>query len=84
LKVPDELDDFKVFERKPDAEKRFLAGWFKIENYKDACAALYQVDDVPSPRDAVEAVKGREKKVVLLESRPMDFDKYIDLLDLDL
>ncbi len=73
----EDRSDFKVFEKKPDAEARFWGGWFKIKDYEDPSAALYEVANETNPKDAIAAVKARKSDVSLLEIMPIQLN--IDL-----
>ena len=65
--------DFKAFERRADAEKRFWAGWFHVEGIDGASSALFEVPGV-SHAEAVQAVKAARADVNLLELKPEPLD----------
>lgn len=65
-----ELNAFKTFGRKPDAEIRFWAGWDEMAEHTGASAGLYEVPDSDSAVDAIAAVKEKRPGVMVLLSRP--------------
>ena len=71
LTVESEMNDFKAYVKKTDAEKRFIGGWYGIEDYEKSSAALYQVEGTDDAREAVEAVQNKRSGLILLDSRPL-------------
>ena len=76
--VNEEKTDFKVFVRRPDAEKRFNDASYHVRDGSLSSAAWFDVrtDDL---REAVEAVKqGNRDKISLLgleePPKPLEFD----------
>jgi hypothetical protein len=85
LSVEGDLDDMKVYEKRVDAENRFWAGWFQIKDYPNASAGLYEVPEMTGAREAVALVKGKDPRVILIETRSSSLGHLsIDLSDVTL
>jgi hypothetical protein len=77
ITVDAEKIDYKVFERRPDAEKRFRAASVRVWENEFESAGLYEAR-TENVADAVAAVKAGDKAIVSL------IDKEPNIPDIDL
>ena len=73
LILPDGKVDFKAFERRPDAVKRFEVGSYMVWGDDLKSAALFEVPDASNARTAVQAAKtGEADRIILLNTDTKD------------